>query len=285
MGGPLPGERSAMTTTRLTVGWMLSVVVVAVGAWPLSAGSAGAQSLAAGGLGRRPPHGRSDRPAPGPRRGRGRLRGPGGARGDRPGLRGGGLDLQRHDPGTDDPGEGRRPADRPLHEQPAAAEHDPLARAPDPDRHGRRAGLLAGTGPAGRDVHLRLRRARRRHLLVSPARDVGGAGRVRPLRRLPGRGPGGRGDGRDRRRSRDRPQRHRRERRRHADPGRQRRRLRHALRPRGQPGAGQRPAPTAARRAGGGPATLAAGERGQAATSSWTSARGTSSGRSAATAA
>ena len=45
MGGPLPGERSEMTTTRLTVGWMLSVVMVAVGAWPLSAGSAGAQSL------------------------------------------------------------------------------------------------------------------------------------------------------------------------------------------------------------------------------------------------
>ena len=41
-----------------------------------------------------------------------------------------------------------------------------------------------------------------RHLLVPPARDVGGAGRIRPLRSLPGRGSGRGGDGRDRRRPR-----------------------------------------------------------------------------------
>ena len=218
---------------------------------------------AAGGLGRRHTDGGGGGPQSRPQRRRGGLRGPGGDGRDRARIEGGRLDLQRHHSGPDDPGEGRRPPDRALHEQPAAAEHHPLARPAGPHRDGRRARLLPGTGPAGRDVHLRLRGAGRRHLLVPPARDVGRAGRLRPLRRLPGGGLDRDRDDRHCRRSRPRAQRHRCRRRRRAAARGHRRHGRDAVRPRGQPRAGQRPPAAGAGRAVGSAAALAGGERGQ----------------------
>ena len=88
-----------------------------------------------------------------------------------------------------------------------------------------------------------------------------------------------------RRGSRARPQRHRRRRGRRVAARRYRRHGRDAVRPRGQPGARQRPPTARADGAGRRPAALAnRGMRPRAATSSSTSARGTSSARSAVTA-
>ena len=81
-------------------------------------------------------------------------------------------------------------------------------------------------------VHLRLRPSATRALLVSPARDVGGTGRLRPLRRAAGRGSG-------RRRRRRRP----------ADAGAERHRLRRRAARSNPPTAAARPAWCSAARA------------------------------------
>ena len=85
-----------------------------------------------------------------------------------------------------------------LDNRPAGGHHHPLAWARDPQRHGRRARPHPAGRQAGRDVHLPVRRARFRHLLVpsahgSPARsglvlpaDRRGQGRPGRLRRRPG---------------------------------------------------------------------------------------------------
>ena len=74
-------------------------------------------------------------------------------------------------PRTAHPRARRRSADRPLHERAARSDHRPLARRARADRDGRRAGDLAARGDARRQsFDLRLRGARRRPLLVPPAR-------------------------------------------------------------------------------------------------------------------
>ena len=99
-------------------------------------------------------------------------------------------------------------------------------------------GHFAARSQARRVLHLRLRAARRRALLVSPARDVGRAGRLRLVRRAAGGGPG-------RRRRRGRRahaglERHRLRRARRARAAGQRRIGRHGVRARRQLRARQR---------------------------------------------
>ena len=80
-----------------------------------------------------------------------------GRRGDRARHARAGLDLQRRPSRAADPRQGRRSADRPLHQRARRADDRPLARRARADRDGRRARHLAARGEEGRDVHLRLR--------------------------------------------------------------------------------------------------------------------------------
>ena len=126
----------------------------------------------------------------------------------------------------------------------------------------------------GRVLHLRLRGPRRRAVLVSPARDVGRAGRLRPLRRAARRRS--RGRRRRRRSAHDGVERYR-----LRQAGRPRRRGqrrlgRHGVRTRGRVSARQRPRAAAAARPGRRAAAVAhrqCGEEPVLPARSWTASR------------
>ena len=139
------------------------------------------------------------------------------------------------------------------------ADHRALARRARADRDGRRARDLAARGEEGRVVHLRLRRPRRGPVLVSPARDVGRAGRLRTVRRAARRGS--RRRRRRRRSGDDRAERHRLRREGQTRARRQRRLGRHGVRSRRRLRARQRPPPAGASRASRRAATLAHRQR------------------------
>ena len=81
------------------------------------------------------------------------------------------VDLQRPRSRAADPRARRRSRHRPLHEQPARGDDDPLARAAHSRRDGRHAGPFPAADSTGRQLRLRLRRARRVHVLVPPAHE------------------------------------------------------------------------------------------------------------------
>ena len=94
-----------------------------------------------------------------------------------------GLGLQRPGAGADDSDSSRRHLAGAVHESPARAHDDSLARGARAERDGRRAAPDPTARRAGRHLHLRNHAEGRRHVLVSPPRALERAGRTRALRR------------------------------------------------------------------------------------------------------
>ena len=144
---------------------------------------------------------------------RGRVRAPPAARDDRARRpHRGHLDVRRGHSRPRAPAEAGRARAHPRRERPARGDDRALARRARRERRRRRARHAAAADQARRVVHLRVRAARRRHVLVPPARRH--AARPRALRRADRRGE--RRDARLRPRGRARARRLARRDRRHA---------------------------------------------------------------------
>ncbi len=87
------------------------------------------------------------------------------------------LGLWRRGAGAGDPGAPGRTAAGGRRERARRGDHGALARAAGAERHGRRAAPDPAADRARRELRLRVRRARRRHLLVPPAPAQRRAGR------------------------------------------------------------------------------------------------------------